>query len=164
MYWNDLWWQKYGNWGTTQWKVRSPQPDELKKFWQSRRILKRSFKCRSKSGSCRKALRMSETKLLDRRQLPQLAQPFSRLLPLSLHRLLPLATPNRTSLRVHRADHGVSHLHHASSVEKRGTSPPNAQPSSASSASPHQLGCWKGHLRPRWPKLGVGSVRPSPAS
>ena len=45
-----------------------------------------------------------------------------------------------------------------------GTSPPNARPSSTSSASPHQLGCWKGHLRPRWPKLGVGSVCPSPAS
>ena len=51
-------------------------------------------------------------------QLPQLVQPFSR--------LLPLATPTRSSLKVHRADHGVSHLRHASSVEKRGTSPPNA--------------------------------------
>ena len=58
---------------------------------------------------------MSENRLLDRRPL---AQPFSRLLPLSLHRLLPLATPTRTSLKVHCADHGVSHLHHASSVEK----------------------------------------------
>ena len=36
--------------------------------------------------------------------------------------------------------------------------------SSTSSASPHQLDCQKGHLRPRWPKLGVGSVHPSPAS
>ena len=58
----------------------------------------------------------------------------------------------------------VSHLRYASSVEKRGTSPPNARPSSTSSASTHQLGCWKGHLRPTWHKLGVGSVRPSPAS
>ena len=140
------------------------QPDESKRFWQRKRILKRSFKCRSKSGSCRKALRMSEDKLLSRWPLPQLAQPFSRLLPLSLHRLLPLATPTRTLLRVHRSDHEVSHLHHASSVEKRGTSPPNAQPSSTSSASPHRLGCWKGHVRPGWPKLGVGSVCPSPAS
>ena len=48
--------------------------------------------------------------------LPQqspLVQPFSR--------LLPLTTPTRTLLRVHRADHGVSHPRYASSVEKRGT-------------------------------------------
>ena len=50
-------------------------------------------------------------------QQPQLVHPFSR--------LLPLATPTRNSLRVHRADHGVSHPRCASSVEKRGTSPPN---------------------------------------
>ena len=42
----------------------------IEKFWPSRWILKRSFKCRSKSGSCKKALRMSEDKLLDRRSLP----------------------------------------------------------------------------------------------
>ena len=65
---------------------------------------------------------MSEDNLLDRRplpqlpQLPQLSQPLSRLLPLSLHRLLLLATLTRTPLRVHRANHGVSRPHHVSSV------------------------------------------------
>ena len=61
----------------------------------------------------------------------------------------PLATPKRTAMRrtlllVHRADHGPGHLHLASSVEKRGTSPPAAQPtqpSSNSCISPHRLGC-----------------------
>ena len=160
MLWSDLWLQRYGNWGTTQWKVWSQQPDGLKESWQNRWILKKSSKYRSKSGSCRKVLRMSGDKSLNRRQLPQLAQPLSHLLPLPLNRLLPFATSTRTPLwktliLVHRADHGAGHLHHASSVEKRGTSPPTAQTSSTSYVSPHRLGCWKGHLRPRWPRLGV---------
>ena len=97
-------------------------------------------------SSCRMVLRMSGDKSLNRRPLPQLAQPLSRLLPLPLNRLLPLATPTRTPLRktlilVHRAGHGAGHLHHASSVEKRGTSPPTAPPSSTSYISPHRVGC-----------------------
>ena len=85
-------------------------------------------------------------RLSNRWPFPQLAQPLSRLLPLPFNHLLPLATPTRIPLRktlilVHCADHGAGHLHHASSVEKRGTSPPTAQPSSASYISQHQFGC-----------------------
>ena len=61
---------------------------------------------------------MSEARLLGHRlpqlphlpQQPLLVQPFSR--------LLPLTTPTRTLLRVHRADHGVSHPRYASSGEE----------------------------------------------
>ena len=134
-------------------------PRRIEKVLAEQADSKKSYKCRNKSDSYRKALRLSKDKLRNRRplpQLPQLAQPLSRLLPLSLHRLLPLATPTRTPLRVHRANHWVSHLHHASSVEKRGIPPPDASPSSTSSASHHRPGYWKGHLGPRWPRLGVG--------
>ena len=81
--------------------------------------------------------------------LPPLYQPFNRLLLLPLDRLPlhALAAPTRNTLRrtlliVHLADNRTGDLHAASSVEKRGTSPPTvqpAQPSSASYASKHTL-------------------------